>query len=144
MANLTSQLGYELLASDAADRIRRILSRTDHRLLIAEIDEMVVGWVHAAIFEFLESEAFVLIGGLVVDAKHRRRGIARLLMGHVEGWGKTQGCFIIRLSSSVTRAGAHRFYGRLGYKNIKTQYAFIKVLDGPRSDDIRRFVPRVE
>ncbi len=141
---MTSQLGYELPASDASDRLRRILSRSDQRLLIAEVDGAVVGWVHAAIFEFLESEAFVLIGGLVVDARHRRRGIARLLIGHVEGWARSQGCFIVRLSSSVTRTGAHRFYGRLGYKNIKTQYAFIKVLDGPRSDDIRRFVPRVD
>ena len=67
-----------------------------------------------------------------------------MLMEHVEEWAKTQGCFIIRLSSSSTRTGAHRFYEQLGYENIKTQYSFIKALDGSRLDDIRRFVPRVD
>ncbi len=67
-----------------------------------------------------------------------------MLMEQIEEWAKARGCAIIRLSSSATRSGAHRFYEQLGYENIKTQYAFVKALDGARANDIRKFVPRVD
>jgi GNAT superfamily N-acetyltransferase len=101
------------------------------------------GWVLAVIAEYIESERFVAIGGLVVDKDHRRKGIGRVLMEHAEGWAKEQGCSIVRLSSSSTRTPAHRFYEALGYTNIKTQYSFIKFLDADQHYDVRKFVPRV-
>ena len=65
-------------------------------------------------------------------------------MEQIEEWAKAQGCPIIRLSSSATRTGAHRFYEQLGYENIKTQYSFAKAPDGSRSNDIKKLVPHVD
>ncbi len=51
---------------------------------------------------------------------------------------------MVRLSSSTTRTGAHRFYEALGYTNIKTQYSFIKPLNRVAAARVRSFVPRVD
>jgi GNAT superfamily N-acetyltransferase len=144
IVRLTNQLGYDIGSPETADRIRRIVSRDDQHFLVAVIDDRPIAWVHAAIVEFVESEAFVIIGGLVVDKDYRRQGIARLLMSHVEQWARQRGCFVVRLSSSSTRLGAHRFYEQLGYENIKTQYSFIKALEGAPEANVKRFVPRVD
>jgi GNAT superfamily N-acetyltransferase len=142
VARLTGQLGYELASADAATRLSIILSRSDQLFLIAESGGRAVGWIHAAVWQDVDAEACVVIGGLVVDRGHRRQGIGRMLIERAEKWAKSQGCSIVRLWSSATRTESHRFYERLGYTNIKTQYAFVKSLD--QAADLKRFVPRVE
>ena len=144
IARLTSQLGYDVPARDAAARIGRIAARSDQQFLIAEADGRPVAGVHAAIGDYMEAEPFVVIAGLVVETAHRRQGIACMLMERVEAWAMEQGCSTVRLTSSAARTGAHRFYEALGYRNIKTQYSFAKSLDAARAGDIRRFVPRVD
>lgn len=143
VAKLTAQLGYDVTASSVAERLSRILSRVDQRVLVAEVDRRLVGWVHIAIFEFVESGAFAVIGGLVVESNFRRKGLGRGLMNAAEEWATQQGCSIVRLWSSAARTSSHQFYEGLGYRNIKTQYSFLKLLDVAGGDDVRRFVPRV-
>src|SRR5919197_1387669 len=110
IARLTTQLGYDLTEGDAADRLSRILARDDQQFLVADVSGRAVGWVHATLVEYVDAEAFVVIGGLVVDRTHRRLGIGRALMNRAETWASERGCSIVRLSSSVTRADAHQFY----------------------------------
>jgi GNAT superfamily N-acetyltransferase len=141
IARLTSQLGYELQASAAAERLSRLLARPDHEFFVADVDGHVAGWLHATVLEYVESGPFVVIGGLVVDEDHRRKGVGRLLMEHAEAWARQQGCSIVRLWSSAARTAAHRFYEELGYTNIKTQYSFIKSLDGAGDPQLQMFIP---
>jgi GNAT superfamily N-acetyltransferase len=141
ISNLTSQLGYEVDVSTVAARLSRILPRSDQEFTVAELDDRLRGWVHAMISEYIESERFVTVGGLVVDKNHRMKGIGRRLMEHVEAWARLQGCFIVRLWSSSTRAASHRFYETLGYTNIKTQYSFVKSLDSTKQQDVLKFIP---
>lgn len=144
VATLTVQLGYELSATDAAARLSRILSHSDHRFWVADVRDDVVGWVHAVVTEYIDTEPFMVVAGLVVDRQHRRHGVGEALMGQVEAWARECGCAVVRLSSSDMRVDAHRFYERLGYVNIKTQYSFLKALDADTGTHIRGFVPRVE
>ena len=144
IARIGTQLGYALDTPETAERIRRALSRTDQQIFVAEVDHQIVGWVHAAIFEFIESEPFVIVAGLVVDKDHRRQGIARDLMARVEQWTNERGLTIVRLTSSSTRTAAHIFYKTIGYEHIKTQYAFAKSLEPAGAERIRKFVPDVE
>jgi len=67
-----------------------------------------------------------------------------LLMKHAEEWARQQGSEVVRLWSSASRTVAHRFYERLGYTNVKTQYSFVKPLDGASEDAVRAFIPRIE
>jgi len=140
IADLTAQLGYDVDSSLVKDRLSRILLRSDQRFLIADLDGRSVGWLHAVITEYIETGTFVTIGGLVVDRSHRGQGIGRLLMEYAESWARERACPIVRLWSSAGRAEAHRFYEHLGYSNLKTQYSFVKSLEGGAVD---MFVPRI-
>ncbi|HSC26614.1 MAG TPA: GNAT family N-acetyltransferase [Vicinamibacterales bacterium] len=142
IARLTTELGYEVEASTLAPRLSRLLSRPDQQLLVAECDGRVVGWVHAVVSEYVELDAFAVIGGLVVDRRHRRKGIGRRLMREAEEWARASGCSVVRLWSSTSRTASHEFYRQLGYTKVKTQYSFVKSLDG--SEVFTRFVPRVD
>ena len=95
------------------------------------------------IVEYVETGAFVTIGGLVVDREYRGQGIGRRLLSEAEQWAAQQGCAIVRLWSSATRTEAHRFYEHVGYMNVKTQLSFAKPLNGPARDALRGFVPDV-
>jgi predicted N-acetyltransferase YhbS len=142
IAGLTAQLGYDVAASDLAERLSRIMTRRDQQVLLAETEGAVVGWVHTAVAEFLEAERFVIVAGVVVDAVHRRQRVGRTLMAHAEQWAREQGCSIVRLWSSSSRTDAHRFYDNLGYTRIKTQVAFAKALtDSPH--DLRSLMPHL-
>ena len=144
VASLTGQLGYDVESAALAGRLSKLLERPDQHVVIAELEGQPVGWVHAAIWEDIESEPFVVIGGLVVDRNHRGQGVGRVLMQQAEKWALEQGCSIVRVWSSSVRVDAHRFYQRLGYRHIKTQHSFAKSLNPARQDDVNRFVPRVK
>jgi GNAT superfamily N-acetyltransferase len=144
IAALTGQLGYDVEPPAVEVRLARILAREDQTVFVAELDGRPVGWVHAAMWQDIEAEAFVVIGGLVVDRNCRGKGVGRRLMEEAEEWTKARGCSIVRLWSSSARTGAHRFYEELGYTNIKTQHSFAKVLDRAAQDRLSELVPRVE
>ena len=144
VASLTAQLGYDVASSVVRERLAHILERTDQRLLIADDAGQPVGWLHAAVAEFVEAEPFVVIAGLVVDRECRGRGIGRLLVHHAEQWAREQRCSLVRLWSSAGRVSAHRFYEHLGYTHVKTQHAFAKSLDPDPATAFKRLVPRID
>jgi GNAT superfamily N-acetyltransferase len=144
IVELTAQLGYEVTPDAADERLRRILQRPDDRFIVAEQDGTVVGWLHALVADYLETGPFVVIAGLVVDRTARKCGIGRALLSAAEHWATERGCQVVRLWSSAARTEAHRFYERLGYAHIKTQFSFVKSVGpaGPR--DFAAFIPRIE
>jgi GNAT superfamily N-acetyltransferase len=144
IAQLTRQLGYDCERADVAARLARILDRHDQEFVVAEASDVVAGWVHTLVAEYVDHEAFVLIAGLVVDRDYRRRGIGRRLLNHAEEWAWGRGCRVVRLTSSTTRTHAHRFYEQLGYVSLKTQYSFARSLGDDETGNLIRFVPRVE
>ena len=144
IAQLNGQLGYALTAEDASARLSKILSRPDHQFLIAEADDAILGWMHASLSDHLDTDTCVLIEGLVVDRNHRGQGIGKLLLAQAEQWATASGCSLVRLRSTSTRTGAHRFYEHLGYTNVKTQYSFAKGVDAAGRDAVKRLAPRVE
>ena len=107
VVDLTAQLGYDVDFAAVRARLARILERLDQRFFIAEIGGRAVGWLHAAAWEYIETHAFVVVAGLVVDRKHRKRGIGRALMAHAEAWAAEQGSAVVRLWSSSARTDAH-------------------------------------
>jgi GNAT superfamily N-acetyltransferase len=144
VSRLMAQLGYDVSPADAAARLPRILSRSDHRFVVAEDAGVIVGWIHASLSEHIDAETCVLIEGLVVDRDHRGHGVGRRLLGEAEDWARASGCALVRLRSTDARTEAHRFYEHLGYMRVKTQFSFAKAVDPARADLLERLVPRVE
>ena len=81
----------------------------------------MVGWIHVFAAPRLTVATFAEIGGLVVDEGLRGRGIGRLLVSAAASWAEQRGLTTLRVRSRVERAGAHRFYRRLGFGATKQQ-----------------------
>ena len=72
IAQLTTQLGYDLDEEETAARLSRVLLRPNQQLLVAEVDGRVVGWIHAVVNDYVDVEAYVSIASAPA-----RRGRAR-------------------------------------------------------------------
>lgn len=130
LARLATQLGYPTTPAEAERRAERVLSRHDHRVLVAVEDGEVVGWIHVATSITLESDPSAEIAGLVVDERVRGRGIGAHLIAEAEAWAAGQGYGLMRVRSNVKRNRARRFYERSGYVVTKRQRNFEKSLEG--------------
>jgi GNAT superfamily N-acetyltransferase len=116
---LFAQLGYP---SDAATIERRLHSWTgDSSVLLASIDERIVGLIAVHISEHLLDGQMAEIAALVVDEQARGRGTGALLLRAAETWAIERGARRIRVRSNVIRADAHRFYEREQYAPVKDQ-----------------------
>lgn len=87
-----------------------------------------MGWAHAYVCNFVESEAFAELGGLVVDESHRGQGVGGKLLERVEDWARQKGCSAVSARSNIIRHEAHKFYAARGYDQTKSQHVFRKRL----------------
>ena len=127
LAALSEVLGYPVAATELGARLERLLTSSRDVVLVAESAAgEVVGWLHGAEQELLESERRCEILGLVIDPEHRGRGIGRRLVGAVETWARERGLEQMAVRSNVVRTESHPFYERLGYARAKTQHAYRK------------------
>lgn len=127
VAALSTQLGYSVEQSEAVARLEALDGHDEHRLVGADLEGQLVGWVHVhanwSIVTGFEAE----LGGLVVDDMHRGLGIGRALIGEAAEWAYKKNCTRLRVRTNVTRLRAGDFYRRAGFKEVKRQL----VLDLP-------------
>ena len=129
LARLSTQLGYPSTPGQVARRLSAIRHDKDHAVYVAEdLDARIVGWVHVCLGRTVESDAEAELGGLVVDENCRRGGVGRLLAERAERWARGKSLKSVYVRSNIIRKDAHAFYQSLGYRLIKTQYAFRKFL----------------
>jgi GNAT superfamily N-acetyltransferase len=127
LAALSGQLGYPATATQLLSTLRRLETDSGHRILVAELESRPVAWLHAREEWSLESGGRAEIAGLVVEAASRNLGVGARLVSQAEEWACSRGLPSVRVRSRVARADAHRFYRRLGYREVKVQ----AVLDKP-------------
>jgi GNAT superfamily N-acetyltransferase len=129
IAELSGILGYPLDATAARERLERLTGRSETTVFVATLPEAgVVGWLHVAVVDTLESGRRCEIAGLVVHPDHRRHGAGRRLVARAERWAAARGFDSMAVRSNVVRAESHPFYERLGYTRAKTQHAYRKEL----------------
>lgn len=122
LARLAGQLGYSTSQDDVTRRLAGLSAAPGHAVLLAILDDgTVAGWLHLHLHEGLLDERMAEVGGLVVEAEYRNRGIGQRLMDAAEGWAREHGCRGLTVRSNVIRHDAHRFYERLGFETIKSQ-----------------------
>jgi GNAT superfamily N-acetyltransferase len=126
IAALATQLGYPMIAEEAAARFAQLGRMPDHCVLVAELEGQVAGWAHVERRVNLESGVRAELMGLVVDSRVRRAGIGKRLVAAVEQWAVTRGLATMVVRSNVTREAAHAFYRQLGYDVSKSQHVFQK------------------
>ncbi|MCL2628389.1 MAG: GNAT family N-acetyltransferase [Oscillospiraceae bacterium] len=124
--NLTG-LGYDFPIEETKKRLAQVLEKPNVKLLVAEIDGSVAGYIHAVDYDCLYHNSLKNILALVVDGRFRGKGVGRQLLSAVEDWAKYDGACGVRLVSGMDRTGAHSFYKSCGYSLRKDQRNFIKV-----------------
>ncbi|MDQ3005276.1 MAG: GNAT family N-acetyltransferase [Chloroflexota bacterium] len=90
----------------------------NHELIVADLDGDVIGTLHLI---FLPSLSFQ--GGLRaqlesvrVDTHHQNQGVGSQMMKWAIRRAKDRNAHIVQLTTHKSRADAHRFYERLGFK----------------------------
>ena len=121
-------LGYECCSELVAQRLSHLDGKREV-VFVAEINNNIIGYIHAETYNVLYYESMVNILGLAVASEYRKNGVGRALLSEAEIWAKGLNIKIIRLNSGATRKEAHAFYRAMGYDNQKEQIRFIKNLD---------------
>jgi GNAT superfamily N-acetyltransferase len=127
-AMLCTQLGYPTDEAAVLARMQQIAGDAHRAVLVACVDDAVVGWIDLSMEYHLQSEPAALIGGLVVADAARNRGIGRQLCQAAEDWARARGVARMRVRSNAIRERAHAFYLRDGYARVKTSAVFEKNL----------------
>ena len=122
-------LGYSFSLDETDSQLAR-LSQDPHHFLLGYEDEdsyVLLGYVHAEIYESLYSKAGFNILALAVLPQAQGQGIGKSLLQGLEQEAKRRGYGFIRLNSADHRLGAHAFYEKVGYTCDKMQKRFIRI-----------------
>jgi GNAT superfamily N-acetyltransferase len=127
LARLMTELGYLASPEEMGRRLAGILEDVSYGTLVAERDGRVVGMAGTHLERTYEADGqCARIMSFVVGSKERGRGAGQALISAVEDWARDRGAADVMLTTHERRAGAHEFYGRLGYD--RTGYRFHKRL----------------
>jgi GNAT superfamily N-acetyltransferase len=128
IAVLSGELGYPTAIVEMKTRLRRILPKKDHIVLIAELGGEVIGWLHLSVCDIVESASYAEINGLIVAEGYRSSGAGAALVEAAERWAMGKKCTLMHVRSNVIRERAHAFYERQGFLHYKTSKIFRKPL----------------
>jgi N-acetylglutamate synthase-like GNAT family acetyltransferase len=123
LAPLLGELGYPAAVDALESRMRRMLSRDDQRILVAERDGAALGLLALHVFPVLAYDRdLAMIMALVVTERARGLGVGRALIERADAVGKSLGASRLMVTTHVRRADAHAFYERLGFEFTGRRY----------------------
>jgi len=129
VAKLSTQLGYDSNKEQILRRIREVNNSNENCAYVAIFENKVVGWIHGFYTLRIESDPFVEIGGLVVDAAYRNLKIGKQLVERIKLWAEQHQVKKLKVRCNTKRTKSHQFYERVGFKENKRQIAFEIDLD---------------
>lgn len=122
------EMGYGYPEDMTGKKLSLLLKSGKDKILVAELDGQVVGYVHLNDYDVLYADHMKNIMGIAVSSSHRRCGIGAKLLTAAEDWARESGAAAVRLVSGESRTGAHAFYRSLGYEGNKKQLNLKKPL----------------
>lgn len=98
-----------------------IMTDENVRLLVAEIDENLVGFVHIVLRDtpahpIFKPRNYVVVESIGVSSEYQNQGMGRMLMEAVHVWAAEKGATSIELNVYEFNHKAINFYQRLGYE----------------------------
>jgi GNAT superfamily N-acetyltransferase len=122
VVRLLGQLGYPTEEGAVTARLER-LGIVGDRVVVAEVDEEVVGLAHLQVTPTIEYDRpAAKIGALVVEESHRGEGVGRALVDALEQEARARGCVVMFLTTSGRRTDAHEFYRRVGLEETGKRF----------------------
>ena len=111
---------YRLPLPDAyLAAFEQINTNADHELIVAELEERLVGTLHLIFIPSLSYQGGLRaqIESVRVDESLRSQGIGGKMMEWAIERARQRGAHILQLTTHNTRVDAHRFYERLGFNS---------------------------
>ncbi|EEH98053.1 GNAT family N-acetyltransferase [Clostridium tertium] len=124
---LNKELGYLYEEEKVRKKIKYIIENKKDIILVAYINNNIIGYIHGSEYELLYSDSLINILVFVVKESYRKNGVGTALIDKLEEIAIEKKYFGIRLVSGIDREDAHRFYERNGYIYRKEQKNFIKL-----------------
>jgi GNAT superfamily N-acetyltransferase len=100
------------------DAFDRIDGDSRNRLLVAESGGTIAGSFQLTFVPDMQPDGrdVAIIENVIVDGNARGRGVGSAMMRWAVEEARRHGCSQVKLTSNRARAGAHRFYDRLGFE----------------------------
>jgi len=117
--------GEEMADAYLAFLLKRC-SEADGRVLVAEVDHVVVGFV-GVLAKVAPTEPdddpmpYAYISDLVVLPRYRQRGIGRALLAQAEAFARSSGARILRVGVLAKNDPAARLYRAIGFSDYQVQ-----------------------
>jgi ribosomal protein S18 acetylase RimI-like enzyme len=119
LLSLLSQLSLETMRppEELSATFAEMLASRTRLILVACIDDALVGTLDLSLMANLThaGRPWADIENVVIDERHRRRGIASALMDVAVELAQAAGCYKLQLISGVHRQDAHALYERYGF-----------------------------
>jgi ribosomal protein S18 acetylase RimI-like enzyme len=96
--------------------VRASLASSEVRVLVAELDGAVVGFVSISVKQHWAGDEDAYIGELVVDVAQEGHGVGRALVAAAVRWAQECGLSRITLETGAANRRARRFYAALGFE----------------------------
>lgn len=134
VAGLLNQLvSDEIAAEEIGGRLRRLAATGSDPVLLACEDGIAIGLLALHFAPMLHyAQPALRITVLVVDHRHRRRGIGRALIARAEREASAAGCEIIELTSALDNTEGHAFYRSLGFAANSLRFRKLPALAADR------------
>ena len=117
----SASMDYEYPKEKTSVQLEKLLSSSRDKILVAELDNQVVGYLHLVDYDLLYFGPMKNIMGIAVDPKYRRMDIGKALLEAGEEWARESGAKGVRLVSGEGRTEAHAYYREIWYDGNKKQ-----------------------
>ena len=108
-------------ACEIKDHYCRLIGMEGHKLLLAEADGEIVGYLYGFIYRVpgVYKEPGAILDALFVDEKHRRKGCASMLISGFKEFAKENGACQIELKVMSGNDRAVSLYEKLSFAEMK-------------------------
>ena len=121
--SLLEQLGCLTEEGFVEDKLDLVMNHPDQTLLVYESDKNVIAFISLHFVPQIElSGDLAIITYFAVDQIARSEGIGKKMESYCTSLSKERKCNRIEVHCGIRRVGAHLFYERQGYKEIRKYF----------------------
>ncbi len=102
-------------ASDTAQKLSQLCVSPRHRIYAADVDNVLVGYLHICDFHSLLCDPMKQILSMAVNPSYRRIGIGTALLARAEHWAKESGYIGVRADAYPYSKETRAFLQACGY-----------------------------
>jgi GNAT superfamily N-acetyltransferase len=109
-------------ASKTGHALQRLIEDDRACVLVARDDDKVIGMVTAQlVISTAEGAYSAWVEDVVIDSRHRGKGLGKQLLNALEAWAKEQGATRLQLLADMQNEPALAFYRHNGWQQLQLQ-----------------------